>query len=121
MPYGDFLKMRIFEPLGMNDTGIDNRKLVLKNRASGYGFRVASRFTRPISTLRKSIRRDRFSTVRDLQKWDAALYTEKCCRRRRYRKCGPGKEQLRLRLDGRPAARARNVSSTAATCRGFIP
>lgn len=34
--YGDLLRERIFDPLGMKDTGLDNDDLVLPKRAEGY-------------------------------------------------------------------------------------
>src|SRR5260370_29205487 len=34
--YADFLKPKIFEPLGMNNSGYDRAREILKERASGY-------------------------------------------------------------------------------------
>jgi CubicO group peptidase (beta-lactamase class C family) len=77
-PYGDFLKERIFEPLGMHDTGVDSRPLVLKNRAYNYGLQkgeyvIAQYIDMSAVYAAGSI----YSTVEDLLKWDNALYTEK--------------------------------------------
>jgi CubicO group peptidase (beta-lactamase class C family) len=77
MKYGDFLKMHIFEPLGMNDTGIDDRKLVLKNRASGYSLSRGQVVHATYIDLSQVFSAGSvFSTVLDLVKWDNALYTE---------------------------------------------
>jgi CubicO group peptidase (beta-lactamase class C family) len=76
--YGDFLKERIFDPLGMLDTGVDSRPLVLKNRAYNYGLQkgeyvIAQYIDMSAVYAAGSI----YSTVEDLLKWDNALYTEK--------------------------------------------
>ncbi len=76
--YEQFLRERIFAPLGMRDTRLDNSAEIIPNRADGYtwhnnGFRNAER---PNPTLSFSIG-GLISTVLDLAKWDAALYTEK--------------------------------------------
>jgi D-alanyl-D-alanine carboxypeptidase len=77
-PYGDFLKERIFDPLGMHDTGVDSRPLVLKDRAYNYGLQkgeyvIAQYIDMSAVYAAGSI----YSTVEDLLKWDNALYTEK--------------------------------------------
>ncbi|MBX9685350.1 MAG: beta-lactamase family protein [Candidatus Obscuribacterales bacterium] len=36
MTYADFVKSRIFEPLGMNDSGYDSHEILLPKRARGY-------------------------------------------------------------------------------------
>ncbi len=35
-PYGEVLKEKIFEPVGMNSSGLDNYESIIENRASGY-------------------------------------------------------------------------------------
>ncbi|HLW64055.1 MAG TPA: serine hydrolase [Gemmataceae bacterium] len=77
-PYGDFLKERIFDPLGMHDTGIDSRPLVLKDRAYNYGLQkgeyvIAQYIDISAVYAAGSI----YSTVEDLLKWDNALYSDK--------------------------------------------
>lgn len=77
-PYGEFLKERIFDPLGMKDTGIDHRRLVLKNRASGYGMqRDELVHAQYIDLSQVYAAGSMYSTVEDLLKWDNALYTDK--------------------------------------------
>ncbi|MBP7937780.1 MAG: beta-lactamase family protein [Phycisphaerae bacterium] len=77
--YGDFLRERIFEPLGMTHTAVISRYDDIPNAAAGY--------------IRKNnvLRNGQFiapsilgyggggirSTVLDMAKWDAALYTER--------------------------------------------
>jgi CubicO group peptidase (beta-lactamase class C family) len=76
--YGDFLKMRIFEPLEMNDTGIDNRRLVLKNRANNYGMALGQTVHAVHIDLSQVFSAgSMYSTVGDLLKWDNALFTDK--------------------------------------------
>jgi CubicO group peptidase (beta-lactamase class C family) len=81
--YGDFMAERIFRPLGMTNTFVyDEKRLKGVERAVGYhrdwfGVKVSD-----VTPMLKytvgggSI----FSTLEDLQKWDAALYTEKLVR-----------------------------------------
>ena len=79
--YSGFLKERIFTPLNMKDTRVNDLNSLIKNRTSGY-----ERTSRLINA------RDSdpswgyaagalISTVTDLTKWDAALYTEKILKR----------------------------------------
>ena len=78
-PYGEFLRERIFEPLGMKDTRIVSLSEIIPNRASGYRwdgrqlrngeYIAASVLGYPGGGIR--------STVLDLAKWDAALYGER--------------------------------------------
>jgi CubicO group peptidase (beta-lactamase class C family) len=76
--YEEFLKERIFDPLGMKDTGIDNRKLVLKNRAEGYGMAKGEYVhAQYIDMSQVFSAGSMYSTVEDLLKWDNALYTDK--------------------------------------------
>jgi len=80
--FGDFLHQRIFDPLGMDDTSmIDNKRLV-SNRASGHvwkdgSFRHSDRMDAVIELSDGGI----MSTVLDLAKWDAGLYTDKPIKR----------------------------------------
>jgi CubicO group peptidase (beta-lactamase class C family) len=78
-PYGEFLRERIFDPLGMGQTRVISLAEIIPNRAAGY------------RRERGSLRNGEYvaptilgygggglrSTVLDLAKWDAALYTEK--------------------------------------------
>lgn len=73
--YAEFLHDRIFEPLGMHNTGQDVFTEIIKNRATGFGsdgqkvYQVPYRdmpFTSGAGSL--------YSTVNDLFLWDQALY-----------------------------------------------
>ena len=74
-PYEVALRQRIFDPLGMKDTGYDHSETVLPKRASGYeltttGYRNAAFLDMSIPFAAGSL----YSTVEDLYKWDRALY-----------------------------------------------
>src|SRR5262249_18680560 len=76
--YEQFLRERIFTPLGMSDTRIDSHCELIPNRADGYswsdsGFRNALRLSPTLTFSTAGL----VSTVLDLAKWDAALYTER--------------------------------------------
>ena len=77
-PYAQVLKERIFEPLGMNDTGYDDDAPLLKKRAAGYqktpdGYENAPYLDMLLPYAAGSL----YSTVEDLYKWDQALYENK--------------------------------------------
>jgi CubicO group peptidase (beta-lactamase class C family) len=74
-PYERILRERIFDPLGMKDSGYDRSAVVLPKRASGYqltpaGYRNADYLDMSIPYAAGSL----YSTVEDLYKWDRALY-----------------------------------------------
>ena len=76
--YADYLKKHLFSPLDMQDTGYDDTKTLLKNRASGYGpaatgFQNADYLDMSLPYAAGSL----YSTVRDLYRWDRSLYTDK--------------------------------------------
>jgi CubicO group peptidase (beta-lactamase class C family) len=75
-PWGDFLQERLFLPLEMNSTRATTMTDIIPNRASGYAwrnnkFQNASIYfaLRPSGAF--------LSSVLDLAKWDAALYSDK--------------------------------------------
>lgn len=73
--YGDLLRERLFAPLGMNDSGLDNDELVLPRRAQGYepgpkGLRVARSESMSVPFSAGSI----YSTAGDLLKWEHGLF-----------------------------------------------
>ena len=77
-PYGAHLREAIFTPLGMKDTGFDVSAEILRNRAAGYergpkGLKNANYLDMTLPHAAGSL----YSTVDDLAKWDAALYSEK--------------------------------------------
>lgn len=80
--YEQFLRERIFDPLGMRDTRLDSRTHIIPNRADGYswrdsGYRNAVWYSPTLTFSTAGL----VSTVLDLAKWDAALYTEKLLKR----------------------------------------
>jgi CubicO group peptidase (beta-lactamase class C family) len=76
--YEQGLKERIFDPLGMKDSGYDHFNTILPKRATGYqltpnGYENAPYLDMSIPYAAGSL----YSTVDDLFKWDRALYTDK--------------------------------------------
>lgn len=76
--YEQTVRERIFEPLGMKDSGYDRWNTVLPKRATGYqltpnGYETAPYLDMSIPYAAGSL----YSTVDDLFKWDRALYTDK--------------------------------------------
>ena len=76
--YADAVKERIFDPLGMKDSGYDRWGTVLPKRATGYvltpnGYENAPYLDMSIPYAAGSL----YSTVDDLYKWDRALYGDK--------------------------------------------
>ncbi len=74
-PYEQLLKDRIFDPLGMKDSGYAHTETLLSHRASGYerspdGFRNARYYDMSIPFAAGAL----YSTVGDLFLWDQALY-----------------------------------------------
>lgn len=73
MSYAEFMRKSVFEPLGMQDTGVDDQRQILEKRASGY------------TCIQKCVHADfidmsvphaagaMYSTVLDLVKWDAGI------------------------------------------------
>jgi CubicO group peptidase (beta-lactamase class C family) len=81
--YGDFLKEKIFDPLGMSSTSIISEADIVPNRAAGYrlvkGELKNQEWVSP--TLNTTADGALYLSVLDLAKWDAALYTERVLRR----------------------------------------
>ena len=75
--YGDFLKERIFQPLGMTTARVISESDIVPNRASGYrlvdGALKNQQWVSPSTntTADGSL----YLSILDLAKWDAALYT----------------------------------------------
>ncbi|MDQ5825111.1 MAG: beta-lactamase family protein [Chloroflexota bacterium] len=72
--YEEYLREKIWSPLGMNDTGQDHESLLVKRRATGYFSPTAKAQYLPIDLA--AYAGGLYSTVEDLYKWDQALYTE---------------------------------------------
>ncbi len=77
--YGDFLQERIFRPLDMTHTRIISEADIIPNRSSGYelvnGEIKNQKWVAP--TLNTTADGALYTTVLDMAKWDAALYTYK--------------------------------------------
>jgi len=75
-PYEEFLSERVFKPLGMTSTRLDNESDIIPNRASGYelhdGRLKNQGWVSP--TFNSTADGTLYSNVLDLAKWDAALY-----------------------------------------------
>ena len=85
--YGDFVEKNIFAPLGMKQSFYDNTQRVIPRRASGYskngsGYANAQYLSMSQPHAAGSL----MSTVDDLAKWDAALYTEKLVKQESLKK-----------------------------------
>jgi len=77
-PYERLLEERIFEPLGMRNSGYTHPEAILPHRAAGYeragsAFRNARYYDMSIPFAAGAV----YSTAGDLFRWDQALYTEK--------------------------------------------
>jgi CubicO group peptidase (beta-lactamase class C family) len=81
--YGDYLQERIFKPLGMTATRIISDRDIIAHRAAGYelvkGQLKNQEWVSP--TFNSTADGALYFTVLDLEKWDAALYTEKLLKR----------------------------------------
>ena len=76
--YAEYIQENIFDPLGMEDTGYDSHRTVMKNRAAGYiatknGYIISDYIDMKIPHAAGAL----YSTVEDLYTWDRALYTGK--------------------------------------------
>jgi CubicO group peptidase (beta-lactamase class C family) len=76
--YEDLLQHRIFDPLGMRNSGYTHTETLIPHRAAGYerisaGFQNARFYDFSIPFSAGAL----YSTVGDLFLWDQALYTEK--------------------------------------------
>lgn len=79
--YAEFLQDRIFQPLGMGATRRDTAGIV-PNRVSGYIFKNGALQNAEYTSETWAYSEGGIiSTVSDLAKWEAALYTEKLIKR----------------------------------------
>lgn len=80
MDLADFMKTRIFRPLGMEHTLMyeHGRGPQVRDRAYGYS-EIGGKWTRTDQDTTSATRGDGgiYSSVDDLAKWDSALYTDK--------------------------------------------
>ena len=76
--YREFMRERIFQPVGMTATTVIDQWEIIENRAAGYRLRNGKlAHIRRISQFELPSHFGILSTVKDVAKWDAALYTEK--------------------------------------------
>jgi CubicO group peptidase (beta-lactamase class C family) len=76
--YEGLLKEKIFDPLGMKDTGYDHHAGILPKRSSGYELGLGEVINAPYLDMSLPYAAGSlYSTVDDLYKWDQALYTDK--------------------------------------------
>lgn len=81
-PYEDFLRERIFQPLGMVDTRLNDLNEIVPRRAAGYVLRNGHLYNaQPVSPTHPYAAGGLLSTAADLAKWDAALYTGRVLRK----------------------------------------
>lgn len=79
LTYEDFLRYHIFSPLGMDNSGCDNYKEILPNRAQGYeydkdkGIVNAEYIDMSFPTGGGNL----YSTTEDLFRWEQSLYTNR--------------------------------------------
>ena len=87
--YGDFLRDRIFKPLGMNATRVISEADIIPNRSSGYrlvkGEWKNQEWVSP--TFNSTADGALYFNVLDLAKWDGALYTEKLLKKSSFDRC----------------------------------
>ncbi len=80
----EFVRERIFQPLGMTATTVIDQWAIIKNHVAGYALRDGKlAHIRRISQIELPSHYGILSTVKDLAKWDAALYTEKLLQKAR--------------------------------------
>ena len=78
MKYEDALRKRIFEPLGMENTGVDDHTRIIENRAAGYARRIYGLINASYIHMANFFAAGAmYTTVEDLFIWDQALYTNK--------------------------------------------
>jgi CubicO group peptidase (beta-lactamase class C family) len=80
--YGDFLQEKIFKPLGMTATLMNDRKAIIPHRAQGYSRRgnqlMVADYTSPSVPFAAGAL---VSTAADMAKWDRALCGEQLLKR----------------------------------------
>ena len=78
----DFVKERIFDPLGMTATRLISPDDIIKNRVSGYQMVSGEWKNEPwVAPEWKTADGMLYTNVFDMAKWDAALYTDKLIKR----------------------------------------
>lgn len=77
--YGDFLRERIFQPLGMKTARVISEADIVPNRAAGYRLENGELKNQEWVSPSTNTTADGalYFTILDLAKWDAALYADK--------------------------------------------
>jgi D-alanyl-D-alanine carboxypeptidase len=78
--YGEFLKQRVFDPLGMTRTSYGDRRRIITGRVPGYdrqGDTVFNVLPGRSRVLQPAAAGGLLSTVDDLARWDASLYGQR--------------------------------------------
>ena len=80
--YADYLRERIFKPLGMNSTRLISEADIIPNRSSGYEHKgeIIQNQSWVSPTFNSTADGALYFNVLDLAKWDAALYGTKLLR-----------------------------------------
>src|SRR5581483_7579841 len=78
-PYEKVLRERIFDPVGMNDSGYDSTRPLLTKRAAGYDKTFDGKYvnTGYLDMTQPYAAGSLYSSVEDLYKWDQSLYADK--------------------------------------------
>lgn len=75
MSYAEFMRTRVFEPLGLDHTSYGSRARVIPNRAAGYGYWEGEWINAPyLSMTQPYSAGGLMSTVEDLYRWSRALF-----------------------------------------------
>ncbi len=73
--YADFLRKRIFTPLGMNDTGVDSTPITVARHATGYESRAGELGSAsPMNMAVLPGAGDLYSTTEDMRLWFQGLF-----------------------------------------------
>lgn len=76
MLYKNYMEQFIFEPLKMNDSGIERTNIIAKDKAQGYELKENEFVKAAHNYMSYAMGRgDIYATALDLLKWDSALYT----------------------------------------------
>lgn len=72
--YSQFLQERIFRPLGMLSTRVNDLRVIIQKRAQGYSWREGNWYHgQPVSPTQPWAAGALISTVSDMVRWDSAL------------------------------------------------
>jgi CubicO group peptidase (beta-lactamase class C family) len=84
-PYETVLREKLFDPLGLQDTGYDLPQRVLKNRASGYSLNRGALVNAAYLDMGQPYAAGAlYSTVHDLLRWDQLLHSGKVLKPESY-------------------------------------